>query len=300
LITSLVETLHGMYRFRMSWTKIVNAPWWFAALWRGIKRVVPSETSRKVEILSTDFKSLQALFAPGQLEQRYGGSAPNLEAAADFPCRFYPGPYAKDGKGIDSASMALHDASTQATDLARLHQITGSEAHEGRLWVKGDEDSWLPFVQNSIITVSAADYLKKEFSVSVAPCESWPSLREHLSTRSEFWRAESSEEADDDNTSSSTMQVLPNAACTSNGSTTNPTSPEESLAGDKQEADVKACDLNHTSHNPKVVAAHDDANVVEADDADPQCTIPVHTIDLVETEDVRPAAWCGMFHCRCA
>merc|ERR1719487_161989 len=52
LITSLVETLQNMYRFRMAWTKMVHAPWWFAAMWSGIKRAIPGESVKKVEILS--------------------------------------------------------------------------------------------------------------------------------------------------------------------------------------------------------------------------------------------------------
>merc|ERR1712048_576712 len=85
LIAGIVETIQGLYRFRMAWTKVVNAPWYFATFWKGIKALLPGDTVKKVEILGADcVTSLSAVMAPEQLEKKYGGKARDLTAPVDF------------------------------------------------------------------------------------------------------------------------------------------------------------------------------------------------------------------------
>eukprot|EP00929_Paragymnodinium_shiwhaense_P057229 TRINITY_DN2863_c0_g1_i3.p1 TRINITY_DN2863_c0_g1~~TRINITY_DN2863_c0_g1_i3.p1 ORF type:complete len:660 (+),score=160.29 TRINITY_DN2863_c0_g1_i3:135-2114(+) len=202
LITSLVETLQNMYRFRMAWTKIVNGPWWFAAMWSGIKRAIPGESVKKVEIVSGNgAEALTKLFNPAQLEARYGGTAPTLDDPSDFPFRFYPGPFSSSAEAakIEAEAMAAaieaarQDPATSSDefDLLRLHEITGVETHEGRLWVRGKEDTWLPTVSRSIITNASAKYLEANFQTEVAPAESVTELLTHLAARNHEFRSTS-------------------------------------------------------------------------------------------------------------
>lgn len=182
LITDLVETLQGMFRFRMAWTKIVNAPWWFAGLWAGIKKVIPGESAKKVEILSSDYaESLLTLIAPSHLEKKYGGSADDCVAPGDFfPLRPKPGPFAVQAEPVRSGSAVLPCPTSSGMDLARLHELTTIESREGSLWINGQEDAWLHIAARSLLTPASASYLKTAFDVQAPCCENMSELVQNL------------------------------------------------------------------------------------------------------------------------
>lgn len=162
-INSLVTTLQGIYRYRMVWTKIVNAPWWFTGIWVGIKKVVPGESVKKVEILGTNMASLAALFEPAQLEARYGGGAPNLDAPSDFfPRRFVPGPF-------DPGQRAA--GPLNGGELLRLHEFTTTDFHEGCVWNVATQNLWLPRATTSLLTPKAAKHVKATCNKDVAAVE---------------------------------------------------------------------------------------------------------------------------------
>lgn len=162
-INSLVTTLQGIYRYRMVWTKIVNAPWWFTGIWTGIKRVVPGESVKKVEILGSNMANLAALFEPAQLEQRYGGGAPNLDAPSDFfPRKFMPGPFAPAQRATGSLA---------GDRVLRLHEFTSSEFHEGAEWRSETKHLWLPRAARSLLTPQSASHVKATCGKDVAATE---------------------------------------------------------------------------------------------------------------------------------
>lgn len=166
-INSLVTTLQGIYRYRMVWTKIVNAPWWFTGIWTGIKRVVPGESVKKVEILGSNMANLAALFEPAQLEERYGGGAPNLEQPTDFfPRKFAPGPFFPEGRAAGSLA---------GSDNLRLADITSTEFHEGCVWNPTDaaKEAWLPRAAASCLSPMSAKYVKATCNKDIAPIETF-------------------------------------------------------------------------------------------------------------------------------
>jgi hypothetical protein len=176
LLSDLVDSLQGMYRFRMAWTKIINAPRWFSGLWAMIKSVIPGESIKKVEILDRNFTEvLQKLFVPAQLERKYGGAAPDRSSPSDFfPPQFSPGPFAT----TTPASAALEHGG--GVDTASLHEHWTGKVAEGALWVRGDEASWLQAALDGPLTTAAAHYLSAEYSAEVLPCDSLDKLLRKL------------------------------------------------------------------------------------------------------------------------
>lgn len=189
-ITSMASALQGIYRFRMSWTKIINAPYWFSAMWGGIKKVFPGDSVKKIEILGSNFsKTLTTLFAPNQLEERYGGISRNLDAATDFyPMTFPPGPFTPDSGSEKPSRSSSRQASPRAGRSPDVQNILSEyvpiELHEAGLWVKGNEDTWLPRAQKASLTKEAVQHLQAKFGTDMKACETYEDLLELLqSTR---------------------------------------------------------------------------------------------------------------------
>jgi len=142
--------------------------------------------------------ALLSLFNAAQLERQYGGTAPNLDLPGDFPFRFYPGPFSALPEAAQAETEFMQAGIATAAqdetienaefDLTRLHEISGVETHEGRLWARGDEASWLPFVSGSLITRASAAYLEAEFHTTVAATETLPELLTKLATRNRAFR----------------------------------------------------------------------------------------------------------------
>jgi len=175
LINNLVQTLQGNYRFRMAWTKILHAPFWFTPLWSAIKSVVPGESVQKVEMLSKNFgQTLLKLMAPHQLEERYGGTAKNLEGPNDFfPMRSIPGPFAVDSKRAQSPPVNM-----------KLHELVSHEFHEGVLLDRSRQSEWEKSVSAASLTSSTATYLRSQCSLQVRPCRNIVDINELLQVKS--------------------------------------------------------------------------------------------------------------------
>lgn len=192
LILDLVDSMQGMYRFRMAWTRIINAPWWFSSLWTMIKHALPGESVRKVQILDSHYAAeLQALFLPPQLESRFGGTAPDRRTPGAFlPFRFTPGPFddalpplaapaAPAAPALVAAAAAQREVAAALAGGA-LHKMTTTDMHIGTLWIKGDEERWLSTAVACPLMPSAAEYLRREFDVVAKPCATLPDLLQLL------------------------------------------------------------------------------------------------------------------------
>lgn len=173
-LSSMANALQQIYRFRMVWTKIVNAPYWFTAIWMGLKKAIPGESVKKVEIIGRNCgETLQKYFAPNQLEQRYGGSAPNVEDPNDcYPPRFPPGPCgAVRNDGEFSCRLP------ERTQLrAHLAELTSLALHEGALWVGAKKDRWIDTAREASITPGASQYAKETLRIDLPSCENFEQL----------------------------------------------------------------------------------------------------------------------------
>merc|ERR1711920_1020026 len=110
---------------------------------------------------------MRGLAEPHQLEQRYGGQAPNLAPEETYPFRFFPKPRGE-----------AHAGSTDES----LHKFTNRTFHEGFLWDASSESTkaeWVDSLQGQSLTSAAARDLESMGIPSIKPCadmESWLQL----------------------------------------------------------------------------------------------------------------------------
>jgi len=175
-VKTMAHAMQGIYRYRMAWTKILNAPFWFSVFWSGLKSVLPGESVKKVEICSGSYhKALHAVVALNQLEERYGGTCRDRETPSQFyPMQFPAGPFDPQAPVLRKdpsprGGVASDDIHT------KLHDYTPVTLHEGGLWIEGKEDKWLASARMAPLTKEASDYLKAR-NVQLNPCETYQDL----------------------------------------------------------------------------------------------------------------------------
>ena len=72
--------MQNNYRARLFKAYVVNAPWTFSAVWTVVKGMIEETTSMKVSITSgAKEEKMKTHINAEQLEQKYGGDAPNVE-----------------------------------------------------------------------------------------------------------------------------------------------------------------------------------------------------------------------------
>lgn len=85
-LKSFLETLQSQYRCTSARVFIMNVSYVFNVVWSTIKGFLEEHTKRKIQISKeSTCDELQALFAPNQLEVKYGGSAPNVDGPQFWP-----------------------------------------------------------------------------------------------------------------------------------------------------------------------------------------------------------------------
>lgn len=85
-LKSFLETLQGQYRCTSARVFIMNVSYVFNVVWSTVKGFLEEHTKRKIQISKAGTcDELQALFAPNQLEVKYGGSSPNVEGPQFWP-----------------------------------------------------------------------------------------------------------------------------------------------------------------------------------------------------------------------
>jgi len=155
--------LEQVYCGRNVTTKIMNSP-------RMVKSIansfIPTDKKDKVQFVGDAEiqTTMLGLAEPHQLEQRYGGTAPNLAPEETYPYHFFP-----------NASGEAQAGNTGES----LHNVTDRAFHEGCLW---DESSttrkaaWVDSLQGQSLTSAAVRDLESMGIQNIKPCvdkESW-------------------------------------------------------------------------------------------------------------------------------
>jgi hypothetical protein len=120
-VKSTLKTMQNHYVQRVYRAVCVNAPGWVSGLWSGIKPILSARQQAKTFILSSgDYSMLQEMFAPHQLQKRYGGSREEITTFYPFP--LLPGPY--DVKSTASDPKAVPNC----------HGVLGEQTRKGVVW----------------------------------------------------------------------------------------------------------------------------------------------------------------------
>jgi CRAL/TRIO domain len=77
-LKQVLEILQSNYRCRLGVSYIVNPPKSIWMLWSCIKPFLDDTTIEKIKISNSSSSEIVALFSPSQLEEKYGGKAPNV------------------------------------------------------------------------------------------------------------------------------------------------------------------------------------------------------------------------------
>jgi hypothetical protein len=125
----LGSVLGKVYSGRMIWLRLFNFPTSFVA--RALRVCVEGVVSALGKADKVSFVRQEetqswysGLVAPGQLEQRFGGSAPDVPASEVYPYRMFATP---DGH-------TSRPANGTCTVASSLHSFTDVAFHEGLLW----------------------------------------------------------------------------------------------------------------------------------------------------------------------
>lgn len=95
-IKMILKTCLDNFRCRLAFNYILNAPSSLTFVWMLLKAVLDSRTTAKVTALNANYSErMLGHFAPGQVEQKYGGSAPNMTVF--WPPCVPPGPFSAPG-----------------------------------------------------------------------------------------------------------------------------------------------------------------------------------------------------------
>eukprot|EP00930_Biecheleria_cincta_P039741 TRINITY_DN27292_c0_g1_i1.p1 TRINITY_DN27292_c0_g1~~TRINITY_DN27292_c0_g1_i1.p1 ORF type:complete len:517 (+),score=89.61 TRINITY_DN27292_c0_g1_i1:221-1771(+) len=136
-------------------TKIFHLPWIIRAV---VMAFIPEDKKSKVEFVSeSDIPGvMRKLCEPHQLEQQYGGTAPNVARGQAYPFRFFP-----HCRGSGSGSP--HES---------LHSFADRKFHEGHLWdaSQGAKSEWQEGAQQQALTPGASAALHACIQKRVEPC----------------------------------------------------------------------------------------------------------------------------------
>jgi len=79
-LKSVLETLQSLYRCTSARIFLFNVSGTFHFLWSTVQGFLEAHTKKKINITKLNMcDALQNLVAPHQLQQKFGGSAPNFE-----------------------------------------------------------------------------------------------------------------------------------------------------------------------------------------------------------------------------
>lgn len=123
-VKSTLKTMQNHYVQRVYRAVCVNAPGWVASMWNGIKGILSARQQAKTFIFSSgDFSMLQEMFAPHQLQKRYGGTREDITTFYPFP--LLPGPYYSGSKASDPNAVP------------NCHAVLGEKTRKGAVWESG-------------------------------------------------------------------------------------------------------------------------------------------------------------------
>jgi len=151
----IARLLEEVFCGRNYCTKILHLPWIIRAV---ASSFIPEDKKAKVEFVATSDipVAMRKMCEPHQLEQQYGGTAPNVERGQAYPFRFFP-------HCRSSGSGSPHEP---------LHSFTDHKFHEGHLWdaSQGAKAEWQKGAQQQSLTPGASAALNACIQTRVQPC----------------------------------------------------------------------------------------------------------------------------------
>lgn len=165
---NVTRLLEEVYCGRNFCTKIFHLPWVLRVI---VNSVIPEDKKSKVEFVSdADIqKVMRGLFEPHQIEEQYGGTAPNVPDAEVYPFKFFP--------------HACGPKSGGEPPQESLHEQSDFGFHEGHSWdtFPSAKAKWEEPSGQQALTPAASKQLAKLTAgkVVVQPCqtiERWQEL----------------------------------------------------------------------------------------------------------------------------
>jgi len=156
---NVTRLLEEVYCGRNFTTKIFHMPSIVRAI---VNSLIPEDKKSKVEFVAdADIaKSMRQLCEANQLEEQYGGTAPNVREGGAFPFRFFP-----HCRGPRSGG---------SPPLPSLHDVVDRSFHEGfslDLFEKA-QAIWRPFIDRQPLTKTGAETVSKLLARTISPTES--------------------------------------------------------------------------------------------------------------------------------
>eukprot|EP00928_Gymnodinium_smaydae_P039155 TRINITY_DN2680_c1_g1_i3.p1 TRINITY_DN2680_c1_g1~~TRINITY_DN2680_c1_g1_i3.p1 ORF type:complete len:470 (+),score=74.48 TRINITY_DN2680_c1_g1_i3:43-1452(+) len=177
LVQVLGSMLNKIYPGRMVWLRLFNFPTSFVA--RALQTFIESFVSTlgkadKVSFVRTAEKRtwFSELVAPGQLEQRFGGSAPDVPASAVYPYRMFATPEGYSNDEVEGTNAA-----------SSVHLLTNVAFREGMIWADClDSEStsavnWREEAANLPLPSKAAE------CVGASPCQDMMAWESRMQSR---------------------------------------------------------------------------------------------------------------------
>eukprot|EP00375_Theileria_parva_P001861 XP_764536.1 hypothetical protein [Theileria parva strain Muguga] len=104
MIIQLTEIMNSKYRGRLNSIFLINSPNLINMIMKSLKGVLPDRILKKIVVLrENSSETLLALYNPNQLQERFGGSLPNLTKDY-YPFQFFPGPTTSGINNCDKSS----------------------------------------------------------------------------------------------------------------------------------------------------------------------------------------------------
>jgi hypothetical protein len=153
---AIANALENIYCGRMAWMQIVNMPGKHGTLTKLINKAIPAEKKHKVNIVNDGASALRGRFARHQVERRYGGTAPDLEAHETYPFRFFPNATSST-EGMNQTARPEEESEPRQSSL---HALTSRPFQQGVLWDTSStaaQDAWMSQPQS--LTKPAAEAL---------------------------------------------------------------------------------------------------------------------------------------------
>eukprot|EP00930_Biecheleria_cincta_P024384 TRINITY_DN17459_c0_g1_i1.p1 TRINITY_DN17459_c0_g1~~TRINITY_DN17459_c0_g1_i1.p1 ORF type:complete len:515 (-),score=63.27 TRINITY_DN17459_c0_g1_i1:284-1828(-) len=166
MLGNITRLLEEVYCGRNFCTKIFHMPWVVRAI---VNSLIPEDKKSKVEFVADrDIAAvMRGLFEPHQLEEQYGGTAPNVKNGEAYPYRFFANCTGKSSGESGERS---------------LHGLVDRSFHEGHSWdlYPAERATWEGEVCQQSLTRASATALRALLGVTAEPCtslEQWKAMR---------------------------------------------------------------------------------------------------------------------------
>ena len=151
---NVTRLLEEVYCGRNFTTKIFHMPFILRAI---VNSLIPEDKKSKVEFVAdSDIAScMRKLCEAHQLEEQYGGTAPNVRAGEAYPFRFFP--------------HCRGPASGGTPPLPSLHDTTDRLFHEGLSLDTNEQAVWEEFIGAQALTEQTAEAMSKHLGRALEP-----------------------------------------------------------------------------------------------------------------------------------